>query len=181
MLLVPLFHGMPGLAANSPGSIGSGFNPFASPFATSEGHGTSTGSGTGTGTGTQQSNSSSSSNSSNNNANALNNPLGALLGQRMGGLGGGPQPSPFGFPMGEGFPPMGNNPEMFQQVLQFNQMMRQMQQQQQPPSHHPMAGGFPAFANMYVLISAILCVCFYRIPPDSQITCDCLLTPSLFP
>ncbi|KAK3828343.1 MAG: hypothetical protein J3Q66DRAFT_11970 [Benniella sp.] len=141
----PLFPGMPGLSANSPGSIGSGFNPFASPFANSEGHGTSTGSGTGT----QQGNNNSSSNSSNNNANALNSPLGALLGQRMGGLGGGPQPSPFGFPMGEAFPPMGNNPEMFQQVLQFNQMMRQMQQQQQPPSHHPMAGGFPAFANMF--------------------------------
>ena len=89
------------------------------------------------------------------------------MSQRLGGAGGagGAQASnPFGFPgmgmgMGDGgFPPMGNNPEMFQQMMQFNQMMRQMQQQQlsdpsssstATPSSQLPGSGFPSFPNMY--------------------------------
>ncbi|KAG0088793.1 Ubiquilin-4 [Podila epicladia] len=58
-------------------------------------------------------------------------------------------PNPFGLPpLGEGsMPPLGNNPEMFQQMMQFNQMMRQMQQQS-PGQAGP---GLPPsmFSNMF--------------------------------
>lgn len=67
-------------------------------------------------------------------------PFAAMMNQQLGGAAGGAggaqASNPFGFPgmgmgMGDGgFPPMGNNPEMFQQMMQFNQMMRQMQQHQ---------------------------------------------------
>ncbi|KAG0024335.1 hypothetical protein BGZ82_010490 [Podila clonocystis] len=98
--------GMPGMGGNS-GSMGA-FNPFAA-LGGAPGLSTSSGSSSGGGAGLPP------------------NPFAAMMGQRMGGG----APNPFGLPpLGEGsMPPMGNNPEMFQQMMQFNQMMRQMQQQ----------------------------------------------------
>ncbi|KAG0315008.1 hypothetical protein BG000_005337 [Podila horticola] len=120
----PMFPGpgMPGMGGNS-GSMGA-FNPFAT-LGGAPGLSTTSGSGSG-------------------GAGLPPNPFAAMMGQRMGGG----APNPFGLPpMGEGsMPPMGNNPEMFQQMMQFNQMMRQMQQQ--PPGQ---AGpGLPPsmFSNM---------------------------------
>ncbi|KAF9361149.1 Ubiquilin-4 [Mortierella sp. AD094] len=127
----PMFPGMPGASRNSPGGMGA-FNLFANPFAGLEPPNTGA---------TGQSGS----------AQMPPNPFSAMMNQRMGGLGGGPQANPFGLQgMGEGFPPMGNNPEMFQQMMQFQQMMRQMQQQQQqqPISQPPMTG-LPSFANIF--------------------------------
>ncbi|KAF9109712.1 Ubiquilin-4 [Mortierella sp. AM989] len=132
----PMFPGMPGTSGNSASSLG-GLNLFANPFAGLEAPNTGA---PGQSANTQ----------------ASQNPFGAMMNQRtggmggMGGMGGGPQASPFGLQgMGEGFPPMGNNPEMFQQMMQFQQMMRQMQQQQQQPISQPPMTGFPSFANMF--------------------------------
>ncbi|KAF9164423.1 Ubiquilin-4 [Mortierella sp. AD010] len=127
----PMFPGMPGASRNSSGSM-SAFNLFANPFAGLE---TSNTGATGQPSSTQ----------------TPPNPFSAMMNQRMGGLGGGPQANPFGLQgMGEGFPPMGNNPEMFQQMMQFQQMMRQMQQQQQqqPISQPPMTG-LPSLTNIF--------------------------------
>ncbi|KAG0003718.1 Ubiquilin-4 [Entomortierella chlamydospora] len=127
----PMFPGMPGASRNSSGGM-SAFNLFANPFAGLETPSTGA---TGQPGSTQ----------------TPPNPFSAMMNQRMGGLGGGPQANPFGLQgMGEGFPPMGNNPEMFQQMMQFQQMMRQMQQQQQqqPISQPPMTG-LPSLTNIF--------------------------------
>ncbi|KAF8933690.1 Ubiquilin-4 [Dissophora ornata] len=123
-----MFPGMPGMGGNSPGGPG-GFNPFGSAFG-----------------GPIESPSNGAAPQSNG---AQQPPFNPWTGQRMGGFGGGPQANQFGFPgMGEGFSPMGNNPEMFQQMMQFNQMVRQMQQQRSSsPSQPPPS--FPSFANMF--------------------------------
>ncbi|CAO3571495.1 unnamed protein product [Mortierella alpina] len=133
-----------------PGGMG-GFNPFASnPFAM-DGPGGAVRAGRSSG--------SSGSGAQAGSAPAFPSPFAAMMNQRMGAMSGNPPPNPFGLPgmgTGEGFPPMemGNNPEMFQQMMQFNQMMRQMQQQQQqrpsqPYSQIPPPSAFPSFANMF--------------------------------
>ncbi|KAF9214500.1 hypothetical protein BGZ59_003602 [Podila verticillata] len=121
-----LFPGMPGMGmGGNSGSMGA-FNPFAA----LGGAPGSTPSGSGSG------------------GAGPPNPFAALMGQRAGATG---APNPFGLPStgdGLGMPPMGNNPEMFQQMMQFNQMMRQMQQQQQTPGQG--GPGLPPsmFSNM---------------------------------
>ncbi|KAG9319187.1 hypothetical protein KVV02_003250 [Mortierella alpina] len=130
-----------------PGGMG-GFNPFASnPFAMDGSGGAARAGGLSgsAGSGAQAGN-----------APAFPSPFAAMMNQRMGATNGNPPPNPFGLPgmgAGEGFPPMGmgNNPEMFQQMMQFNQMMRQMQQQRpsQPYSQIPPPSAFPSFANMF--------------------------------
>ncbi|KAK3822279.1 MAG: hypothetical protein JOS17DRAFT_326514 [Linnemannia elongata] len=123
------FPGMPGMGGNGGGM---GFNPFAgNPFAAFGGPGGAGAAGPGS--------------NAAGGAQAFQNPFAALMGGQ--GMGGGNQAaSPFGFP------PMGNNPEMFQQMMQFNQMMRQMEQQQQPHTSQPssqLPPGMPSFANMF--------------------------------
>ncbi|KAF9099668.1 Ubiquilin-4 [Mortierella sp. GBA35] len=131
------FPGMPGMGGNGAG--GMGFNPFAgNPFAALGGPGAGGPGASGAGSNAAG------------NAQALQNPFAALMGGQ--GMGGGSQAASH-----FGFPPMGNNPEMFQQMMQFNQMMRQMEQQQpssQPSSQMPpglpfanMFGGFPPMAH----------------------------------
>ncbi|KAF9194869.1 Ubiquilin-4 [Haplosporangium sp. Z 767] len=141
----PMFSGMGGMGGmggHSAGGMGS-FNPFAAnPFGSLENNSTGARGGP-AGSGAHP-----------NGNQAYPNPLTALMGQRMGGTGGGAsQTNPFGLPgMGDGFPPMPNNPEMFQQMMQFNQMMRQMHQQQQPqsqPASQMPPPAFPSFANMF--------------------------------
>ncbi|KAG0380176.1 Ubiquilin-4 [Mortierella sp. AD032] len=136
---MPGFPGMPGMGGNAAG--GMGFNPFAgNPFGGFGGPGAGAGAGAGVGAGPNAAGGTP----------AFQNPFAAMMGGGSGGgqgMGGGNQAtaSPFGFP------PMGNNPEMFQQMMQFNQMMRQMEQQQphssQPSSQLP--PGMPSFANMF--------------------------------
>ncbi|KAF9575877.1 Ubiquilin-4 [Mortierella alpina] len=130
-----------------PGGMG-GFNPFASnPFAMDGPGGAARAGGLSgsAGLGTQAGN-----------APAFPSPFAAMMNQRMGMANGNLSSNPFGLPgmgAGEGFSPMGmgNNPEMFQQMMQFNQMMRQMQQQRpsQPYSQIPPPSTFPSFANMF--------------------------------
>ncbi|KAF9913920.1 hypothetical protein BX616_009312 [Lobosporangium transversale] len=81
-------------------------------------------------------------------AHGFESPFGFMMNQRTNGS----SQNQFGFPIfnndGNLSPMGGNNPEMFQQMLQFQQMMRQMQQQQStssPPSY----SGFPPFGNMW--------------------------------
>ncbi|KAF9326597.1 Ubiquilin-4 [Linnemannia elongata] len=126
------FPGMPGMGGNGGGM---GFNPFVgNPFAAFGGPGAGAGAGA-TGAGSNAAGG----------AQTFQNPFAALMGSQ--GMGGGNQAAnPFGFP------PMGNNPEMFQQMMQFNQMMRQMEQQQQPHTSQPssqLPPGMPSFANMF--------------------------------
>lgn len=130
---------MPGMSGSTGG--GMGFNPFAgNPFAAFGPPGV--GAGTGAGAAGAGSNTAGG-------AQAFQNPFAALMSGQ--GIGSGNQAAnPFGFP------PMGNNPEMFQQMMQFNQMMRQMEQQQQPHTSQPSSQippGMPSFANMYVRAS----------------------------
>lgn len=131
LIAMGAFPGMPGMGGNGGGM---GFNPFAgNPFAAFGGPGAGAGAGA-AGAGSNAAGG----------AQAFQNPFAALMGGQ--GMGGGNQAaSPFGFP------PMGNNPEMFQQMMQFNQMMRQMEQQQQPHTSQPSSQfppGMPSFANM---------------------------------
>ncbi|KAG0296245.1 hypothetical protein BGZ98_001052 [Dissophora globulifera] len=130
----PAFPGMPpGMADNST-DVG-GFNQFANPFGGAQAPGAGLPRPSG--------------------AQPQQMPFNPWMAQRMGGFGGGPQSNPFGFPGmgGEGgfLPPLGNNPESFQQMMQFSQMMRQMQQQQPQPSGAASRAP-PSFAqlnNMY--------------------------------
>ncbi|KAF8976444.1 Ubiquilin-4, partial [Entomortierella lignicola] len=126
-----MFPGMPGLSGNSSSNLGS-LNLFANPFAGLDTPNTGAAGQSG-------------------GAQAPHSPFSAMLNQRMGGMGGGAQANPFGLQgMGEGFPPLGNNPEMFQQMMQFQQMMRQMQQQrQQQPISQPPISGSPTFNNLF--------------------------------
>ncbi|KAF9984639.1 Ubiquilin-4 [Mortierella antarctica] len=134
-------------AGRMTGGMG-GFNPFASnPFAMDGSGGAARASGL---------SGSAESGAQAGNAPAFPSPFAAMMNQRMGATNGNSPPNPFGLPgmgAGEGFPPMGmgNNPEMFQQMMQFNQMMRQMQQQRpsQPYSQTPPPSAFPSFANMF--------------------------------
>ncbi|KAF9932284.1 Ubiquilin-4 [Linnemannia zychae] len=139
---MPGFPGIPGMGGNPAGGLG--FNPFTgNPFASfggpTSGAGANTGASAGTGAGTAGTGANATGGSQ-----QFQNPFAAMMGGQ--GMGGGNQASSL-----FGLPPMGNNPEMFQQIMQFNQMMRQMEHQQ-PPSSQPssqLPPGLPSFANMF--------------------------------